>query len=76
VTARRGLNNSSNAINVSDNSIDSSIDEDMLDKIKNIYSEMRKQTAASSQYYGGGGMMGNSLHSNINNGGFLNNFYY
>jgi hypothetical protein len=43
---------------ISDNSIDSSIDEEMLDKIKNIYSEMRKHAggggAASSLYYGGG----------------------
>jgi hypothetical protein len=44
---------------VSDNSIDSSIDEEMLDKIKNIYSEMRKHTGGpapgnnSSLYYGG-----------------------
>lgn len=43
---------------VSDNSIDSSIDEEMLDKIKNIYSEMRKHGGGggnSSLYYGGAG---------------------
>ncbi len=43
---------------VSDNSIDSSVDEEMLDKIKNIYSEMRNHGGGggnSSLYYGGAG---------------------
>lgn len=40
---------------VSDHSIDSSIDEEMLDKIKNIYSEMRKHNGGIT---GGGGGLG------------------
>ena len=59
----------------SDKSIDSSIDEEMRDKIKNIYCEMRKHTH-SSQYYGTLGTSNAGQNLNTSTGSHTYHMHY